>query len=259
MFLELLDEAAERHGVLCHAYCLLGNHHHLVLEAVEGQLSEPMHHLFGCYTTRFNLSMGFDGPLWKSRFQSRLVTSEKHFMKLSRYVHRNALDVDRDTHPERYRWSSLGIFSGRRQEPPWLSSSYTLGLFGGSVAEYLKYIVTPQPQDKRRWEGRDFLEVLETEDFLSDLGSGVAAVFGVDEIPPNRPGVRNDPHACFVLIGVDILGAQVLAQHLSSHRAFSLKSTANRMRRRVDTDADFAAQVAAVRSRLHLPSDWAAA
>ena len=53
-FLIVLASTVARYRVLCHAYCLMGNHYHLLLETPEANLSSAMRQLNGVYTQRFN-------------------------------------------------------------------------------------------------------------------------------------------------------------------------------------------------------------
>ena len=54
MFLEVLGEVCARFNWACHAYCLMGNHYHLLMETRDGNLSSGMRQLNGVYTQRFN-------------------------------------------------------------------------------------------------------------------------------------------------------------------------------------------------------------
>ncbi len=53
-FLQTLAEVVAKHHWLCHAYCLMGNHYHLLIETPEGNLSTGMQQLNGVYTQGFN-------------------------------------------------------------------------------------------------------------------------------------------------------------------------------------------------------------
>ncbi len=53
-FLKLLSEVVKRYNWICHAYCLMDNHYHLLVETPEGNLSPGMRQLNGTYTQRYN-------------------------------------------------------------------------------------------------------------------------------------------------------------------------------------------------------------
>ena len=53
-FLDVLSEVIKRYHWICHAYCLMTNHYHLVIETVDGNLSQGMRQLNGVYTQASN-------------------------------------------------------------------------------------------------------------------------------------------------------------------------------------------------------------
>ena len=69
-FLDTLARVAQRFNWLVHAYCLMDNHYHLVIETLEGKLSIGMRQLNGIYTQHFNLRHGLDGPVMQGRFKA---------------------------------------------------------------------------------------------------------------------------------------------------------------------------------------------
>ena len=120
-FLELLARICERYGIRINAYCLMGNHYHLLIQAPEGRLSEAMRYLDSVYTLRFNRRHDLDGPLFRGRFRSKLVDSDGYLECVVRYVHRNPIDLPGIKTLEDYRWSSYPAFlAGPSYWPSWL-------------------------------------------------------------------------------------------------------------------------------------------
>jgi REP-associated tyrosine transposase len=70
-FLEYLASASKRYGAVIHAYCLMSNHYHLLLETPSGNLSQIMRHINGAYTTYFNVKRKRAGHLFQGRYKSR--------------------------------------------------------------------------------------------------------------------------------------------------------------------------------------------
>jgi len=70
-FLTLLAHVIERFGWLCHAYCLMGNHYHLVIETPQANLSRGMRQLNGRYTQTFNRRHRRVGHLFQGRFTTK--------------------------------------------------------------------------------------------------------------------------------------------------------------------------------------------
>ncbi len=104
-FLELVAAAAEKCGVLVHAYCLMSNHVHLLLEDQGGRLSEFMKSLTTGYAMRFNAKTGHIGHVFQQRFKSQPIGSEAYLLQAVRYVHNNPAKAGMCSADE-YPWSS---------------------------------------------------------------------------------------------------------------------------------------------------------
>jgi putative transposase len=130
-FGRLLGLIHERFGVEIHAYCLMSNHYHLLIRCPDGGLSDAMH-LFASLFVRFvNDRIDRDGPLFKSRFHARPISTVSHLANSLRYIHLNPMDIPGVDDPAAYRWSSHRAYLGRRRAPVWLDLNFFLGCFGG--------------------------------------------------------------------------------------------------------------------------------
>jgi len=138
-FLYLLSEFSSRFGVETHAYCLMGNHYHLLLRTLQANLSVAMQRLDGLYTQGFNRRHGRDGPLFRGRFASQLIESEVYLARAARYVHRNPLKPALVTDLDRYRWSSYPAYVGRVPVPGWLCTGPVLESFD-TVASFRGFV-----------------------------------------------------------------------------------------------------------------------
>ena len=85
-FLEVLHKVNQRHHWICHAYCLMTNHYHLVIETPEGNLSRGMRQLNGVYTMYFNRRHRTVGHVFQGRFKAILVERESYLLEVCRYV-----------------------------------------------------------------------------------------------------------------------------------------------------------------------------
>lgn len=130
LFLELLADIEGRFGVECHAYCLMGNHYHLLLHTPEGNLGRAMRHFNGLLTQRFNRRKRSDGPLFRGRYKAILVDADHCLLAVSRYIHRNPLEADLVKRLERYAHSSYPAYLGRVSRPAWLRIETVLNLLG---------------------------------------------------------------------------------------------------------------------------------
>lgn len=137
-FLSYLESATDRYGAIIHAYCLMNNHYHLLLETPAGNLSQIMRHINGAYTTYFNVKRKRAGHLFQGRYKAILVEADSYALELSRYIHLNPLRVGSVEKPEDYEWSSYRYYIGLAKAQSWLKTGFVLDVFGGKDAE-IKY------------------------------------------------------------------------------------------------------------------------
>jgi REP element-mobilizing transposase RayT len=111
VFLSILAEACDRTGALCHAWTLMSNHFHLVVEDSRGLLSQLLHRLEFCYARFFNDSRGRTGPLFEHRFADELIDSPAYFEDACAYVLLNPVRtaVPMAPNAESYAWSSARL------------------------------------------------------------------------------------------------------------------------------------------------------
>jgi REP element-mobilizing transposase RayT len=148
-FLALLREVHGRFSVSTHAFCLMGNHYHLLLHTPAGGLSEAMQFHGAAYARYFNRRHGRDGPLCRGRFRSTVVNDDAHLLQLTRYIHRNPKDIRPPVDLATYRWSSHRTYlagSGQVGLPGWLDVDLVLAV-AGSVASYRSFVTEPQASD----------------------------------------------------------------------------------------------------------------
>ena len=131
-FLTVLGEVVSRTGWVVHAYVLMDNHYHLLVETPDGNLSRGMRQLNGVYTQRFNGLHGSGGRVFQGRFKAILVERDVALLELCRYVVLNPLRLKAVKNINRYRWSSYRATAGEVQAPLWLSTDWILAHFGRS-------------------------------------------------------------------------------------------------------------------------------
>jgi REP-associated tyrosine transposase len=121
-FLAILAHALERFEATAYAYCLMGNHYHLVLETHRPNVSRVMRHINGVYTQTYNRRHRKVGHLFQGRFHAVLVDKEAYFLEVCRYVDLNPVRAEIAKHPRAWAWSSYRAHAGQVEGPPWLES-----------------------------------------------------------------------------------------------------------------------------------------
>jgi len=131
-FLQVLEEVVSRAGWIIHAYVLMDNHYHLLIETPTANLSRGMRQLNGVYTQRFNSRHGSAGRVFQGRFKAILVERDGLLLQLCRYLVLNPVRLKAVKNISRYRWSSYRATAGEVQPPAWLGTQWILGHFGRS-------------------------------------------------------------------------------------------------------------------------------
>jgi len=128
-FLAVLAAVVTRSQWLCHAYCLMDNHYHLLIETPQGNLSAGMRQLNGIYAQRFNRRHTWVGHVFQGRFKAILVERENYLLELCRYVVLNPVRAGLAKRPQTYRWSSYRATAGLEKAPEWLTREWVLAQF----------------------------------------------------------------------------------------------------------------------------------
>ena len=130
VFLAGLAVAAHLDGVLCHAYCLMENHYHLLVETPRANLDDAMQRLNGTYAMRFNRHHERSGHVFQGRYGAKLITDDEYAFTVVRYIAANPVQAGVCAVPEDWRWSSYGATIGLAPQPAFLTSR-VLGWLGG--------------------------------------------------------------------------------------------------------------------------------
>jgi|SRR5450759_356080 len=130
-FLEILGSVVLVARWVIHAYCLMGNHYHLLVETPLGNLSRGMQRLNGRYTQWFNFRHARAGHLLQGRFRAILVEKEAHLLELCRYVVLNPVRARMVESAGQWPWSNYRMTSGQSRPPEWLEADWALSRESG--------------------------------------------------------------------------------------------------------------------------------
>lgn len=142
IFFEHLAKVVTRFGLEVHAYVLMPNHFHLLVRSIRGNLSDCMKHLLGPYTQQLNKKYDWDGPVFRGRFRSQVVSESQHLSVLIPYIHLNPVRAGLVSTPDDALWTSYNNYVGSSVTPEWLTTSTVLSLYesvDNLVAETMGY------------------------------------------------------------------------------------------------------------------------
>lgn len=129
-FLSILAESVTIHGWILHAWVLMTNHYHLLVETPVPTLSLGVKRLNELYAERFNYLHDRVGHLFQGRFKGILVERETHLLELLRYIVLNPVRAGAVRHAGDYAWSNYRSTAGLEPAPAWLETAWTLEQFG---------------------------------------------------------------------------------------------------------------------------------
>jgi REP element-mobilizing transposase RayT len=132
-FLVLLATLVAARGWKLHAYCLMTNHYHLLVETPNGDLSAGLQWLNGRYAQWFNYVYGFSGHLFQGRFHSVLVESQHHLLELSRYIVLNPVRAGMCQRAQDWPWSSFRACVHSAPKPSFLELEWLVLQFGSDL------------------------------------------------------------------------------------------------------------------------------
>jgi len=162
-FLDILASVAKRHHLLCHAYCLMDNHYHLLIETPGGNLSSGMRQLNGVYTQRYNRIHHTVGHLLQGRFKAIVVEKDSYLLGVSRYIVLNPVRAKVVSSPGEWKWSSFRATAGLERPREFLSIDWVLSQFHHNAREaqnlYREFVISGMEKESpwRELKGRIIL------------------------------------------------------------------------------------------------------
>ncbi len=149
IYTRILWETHREFPFLIHAYCLMGNHVHLMIETTDVPIGRIMQKINMKYASFFNRKYHFVGHLFQDRFASETITTRSYFLELSRYIHRNPLEAGLCDNLADYPWSSYPVYM-KQTESTIITTDEILSCFIPPTRFYYRRFVEADGQERYR-------------------------------------------------------------------------------------------------------------
>lgn len=125
-FIHTLQKYKEKSEYEIYAYCLMGNHVHLLLKVGPEPLEQIMRRICGSYVYWYNAKYQRIGYLFQDRFKSEAVEDDSYFLTVLRYIHQNPVKAGLVNNIEQYQWSSMVDYRNKTET---VNAGFVLKLF----------------------------------------------------------------------------------------------------------------------------------
>ncbi len=197
IFLRILRDTLAEEKVVCHAWVLMDNHYHLLLETPHANLSKTLKRLNGLYTHKMNFEHKRVGHLFQGRYKSILVEKDSYLKELCRYIVLNPVRAGLVKRPDEYPWSSYRATAYPSSKNDWLEVSWILGQFGKTLGParfgYRRFVRAGIRQTENPLGEVTSQIYLGGRDFLDEMESRMEGVSGVEIPLYQRKLVRPKP------------------------------------------------------------------
>lgn len=240
-WLEVLGEVCSRYNWICHAWCQMSNHYHILIETPEANLAKGMRQLNGVYTQRFNRNHERVGHVYQGRYKAIMVERDSYLLELARYIVLNPLRAKMVKRLESWPWSSYLSTCGQAASPDWLQTDWILAQFGLRRASAIQKYVTFIHEGVRLpsiWTQLQGQIYLGSEKFVLKMQAKIEQNPTLDEIPRAQRRIitkplsqfekrypRNQAMALAYLSGQHTMAA--IAKHFGVHYATVSRAVKN--------------------------------
>ncbi|MCI6858205.1 MAG: transposase [Eubacterium sp.] len=111
-FLAMVKDIQKKYYFKIHAYCLMTNHYHLLMETKDTEIWVIMQRIDLRYACYFNTKYGRDGGVFRGRYRASEIDNDDYFLQTSRYIHLNPVKAQMVAEPSQYLWSSYRTIVG---------------------------------------------------------------------------------------------------------------------------------------------------
>ena len=185
-FLSVLADVCKTYNWECHAYCLMDNHYHLLVETPDANLSKGMRQLNGRYTQNFNREHHRVGHVFQGRYKAILIDKNSYLLELSRYIVLNPVRAHMVRSALDWPWSSYRATVGEQVKPGWLNTDWLLSGFAQTklkAIEAYKLFVSEGKCQSSPWSELKNQIFLGDEQFVESMQGKIKDDKVLSEIP----------------------------------------------------------------------------
>ncbi|MFW2440137.1 MAG: REP-associated tyrosine transposase [Arenicellales bacterium] len=189
IYIEVLKEVCTRFNWVVHAYCLMTNHYHILIETPESNLAKGMRHLNGVYTQRFNKKNKRVGHVFQGRYKAILVDKEAYLLELARYIVLNPVRARMVRAAKDWPWSSYRATAGFKNTDTWLTVDWILSVFSKKRAEAIKQyrlFVSEGRNQPAPWDELQNQIFLGNDAFVDEMQCKISVNQSLDDIPSSQ-------------------------------------------------------------------------
>jgi REP element-mobilizing transposase RayT len=187
-FIQTLKQYKEISGYQIYAYCLMGNHVHLLLKVGEEPLEQLMRRICGSYVYWYNWKYQRIGNLFQDRFKSEIVDTDSYFLTALRYIHQNPLKAGLVKSVADYQWSSIREYINRSE---FIDADFALKMFdedrGKAVKSFIQFCMEVSDDKCLEIEDKHLLSDPE----VIDLIKHVCQVENISDLQKLDKAMRN--------------------------------------------------------------------
>jgi REP element-mobilizing transposase RayT len=272
----LFQEGVGKYGHSIHAFCLMQNHIHLVIQVAEIPLAKIIQNISFRFTRHINTTQERSGHLFQGRYKAILVDADNYLLQLVRYIHNNPVRAELVKQCEDFQWSSHNAYCGS-EFIPWLTTNFVLSQLADNIsdarASYMDLVSLIEPEEQLlefqhgTHEGRLLGDDLFAEEALAkteenfqkqpSLEQILQAVCSEYEIKPatlaepgkHRENAEARALAALLVLNTDNLTLTSLAA-IFRRELSGLSQAARRMQARLDVDKEMKARMDKIRESL---------
>jgi putative transposase len=185
-YFEVLTEVIQRYRWCVHAYCLMDNHYHLLIETPDANLSKGMRQLNGVYTQRYNTKHRRVGHVFQGRYKAILIQKDSYLLELARYIVHNPVRARMVRSAKDWPWSSYRATAGQADMPEWLDVDWLLSVFAKqrtvAIRRYKEFIADGKGQ-LSPWDELKNQIYLGDEHFVKSMQAKLPVKTDLSEVP----------------------------------------------------------------------------